>query len=228
MALLAASGAELAYSGDAGDSWQFSTPPLTAQISALALSSSGQPGETLLVGTASGQVLASEDGGTSWHERVSFPGEMVIALASEGTPQAPSTYVVTARPLESGLWQLTLKLGASGGTLYTSEAVQPAAVLHLAADGRLTSALNERVVCLYGGQVQADNSPFESEPITDLAAVGDRMWAGSRAGLCRSTDGGQSWEPVSSELSVVALHAKDRDRVYAVTMGGRLWEIDET
>jgi len=235
LSLLAASGAELAYSGDAGDSWRTCAPPVTAQISALVVP--GQAGEALLVGTASGQVLASVDAGASWQARAQFEGEMVAALASAGTPQAPSTYVVTARPLESGLWQLALRRGASQGTLYDCEATQPAAHLHLAADGRLVCALDERVVCLHGGQVRGEGQPFDGEPVTALAAAGEVVWAGSRAGLCRSRDGGRTWETVSSELPVVALHAtgpgqpahgRQWSRVYAVTMGGRLWEIDES
>jgi photosystem II stability/assembly factor-like uncharacterized protein len=213
MALLAASGAELSYSGDAGASWQLCTPPVTGQISALAMSATGM----LLVGTDSGQLLASTDG-----------GEMVVAVAGAGTPQSPSIYAVTARPLESGLWQLALKRGASEGALYTCETVQPAAVLDLAADGRLTCALNERVVCLHGGQVRAEDQPFEGEQVTALAAAGGRVWAGSRAGLCLSDDGGQSWERVSSKLAVVALHAETAGRVCAVTMGGQVWMVDET
>jgi hypothetical protein len=224
-ALLVASGTELAYSGDAGASWRFCAPPVTAQISALALAGSGSGmNNGLLVGTASGQVLASADAGASWQTR-EWPGVMIVALASEGTPQAPSTYVVTALPLESGLWQLDLKLGASGSTFATCEAAQPAAQLTLTADGRLLCALYERVICLQGGQVRAESRPFESEPITGLVASGEVVWAGSRAGLCRSTDGGGTWETVSSDLSVVALHAADPERIYAVTMGGRLWEI---
>jgi photosystem II stability/assembly factor-like uncharacterized protein len=226
LALLVASGGELAFSGDAGASWRACAAPLTAQISGLALTGSGQPGE-MLVGTTSGQVLASADGGASWETRALFSGEMVIALAGAGTPQAPSTFVVTAQPLESGLWQLALKRTASGATIYASEAAQPSAVLDLAADGGLTCALHERVVCLHGGQVRAESQPFDGEPITALAAAGAQIWAGSRAGLCRSDDGGRSWETVSSALSVVALHAETPERVYAVTMGGRIWEIED-
>jgi photosystem II stability/assembly factor-like uncharacterized protein len=226
MALLAASGAELAYSGDAGASWRICAPPLTAQISALALSGTGASDALLLVGTSSGQVLASADTGKSWQERAQFAGDVVVALASVGTPQAPSTYVVTARPLESGLWQLALKRGASGGTLHTCEVAQPAAQLTLAAEGQLVCAMNQRVVCLHGGQVRAEGQPFESEPITGLVAMGDVVWAGSRAGLARSTDSGSSWERISSELSIVALHSESPGHLYAVTMGGRLWEIE--
>jgi hypothetical protein len=182
----------------------------------------------LLAGTASGQVLASVDGGVHWQERAQMGRAMVVALASAGTPQAPSIYVVTAQPLESGLWQLSLKRGASGGTLYTCEVAQPVAQISLEANGQLGCAMNERVVCLHGGQVQAEGQPFECEPITGLVTVGDHVWAGSRAGLSRSMDGGATWERVSSELSVVALHAESPERVYAVTMGGRLWEIYET
>jgi photosystem II stability/assembly factor-like uncharacterized protein len=220
----------LAVSGDAGATWRACAPPLSAQISALAISGAG---DELLVGTASGQVLASEDGGASWRTLAEFPGTLAIAVASAGTLQDPSTYVVTAQPLESGLWQLALRRSASAGTLYTCEAAQPAAQLALAGDGRLACALHERVVCLHGGQLLGESAPLEGEPIASLAAVGDptpnsgwSVWAGARAGLCRSVDGGRTWETVSSDLSVVALHAKTPGRVYAVTMGGRLWEIE--
>jgi photosystem II stability/assembly factor-like uncharacterized protein len=222
MALLAASGTELSYSGDAGASWQLCAPPVTGQISALAMSAAG----LLLVGTDSGQVLASTDGGQNWEPRALFEGEMVVAVAGAGTPQSPSVYVVTARPHESGLWQLALKRGASEGALYTCETVQPTAVLNLAEDGRLACALSERVICLQGGQVRAEGQPFEDQPITALAMAKGRIWAGSRAGLCLSDDGGQSWERVSSKLAVVALHAKTAGRAYAITMGGQVWEIE--
>lgn len=225
LALLVASGAELAYSGDGGDSWRVLAPPVTAQISALALSEAARPGEMQLVGTASGQVLASLDGGASWQERACFAGEWVVAVASAGAPQAPSMYVVTARPSESGRWQLALRRSASEGTILACEVGQPTASLHLEADGRLICTMGERVVCLQGGQMWAEGRPFEGEPVTALAAANDRLWAGSRAGLALSCDGGHSWERVSSKLAVVALHAETPGRVYAVTMGGRLWDV---
>jgi photosystem II stability/assembly factor-like uncharacterized protein len=222
MALLAASGAELSYSGDAGASWQLCTPPVTGPISALAMSATG----LALVGTNSGQVLASKDGGQNWETRALFEGERVAAVVGAGTPQSPSVYVVTTRPLESGLWQLALKRAASEGALYTCEVDQPTAMLDLATDGRLTCALSEHVVCLQGGQVRAQGRPFEDAQVTALAAAGGRIWAGSRAGLCLSDDGGQSWERASSKLAVVALHAETAGRAYAVTMGGQVWEIE--
>lgn len=54
----------------------------------------------------------------------------------------------------------------------------------------------------------------------------DEVWAGTQAGLLRSTDGGGAWESALEQGPVSAVHfdPSDADRMLAYTMGGGLME----
>jgi photosystem II stability/assembly factor-like uncharacterized protein len=221
MALLAAAEAELAYSEDAGTSWSMLTGIVQEPISALAFSSSFKKDRTMLVGTAGGQVLVSRDAGASWQERVAFEGEMVVALALLGEV----LYVVTARQTETGTWQLALQSSTAWQVLFTCEANQPAALFDLSAAPYVYCAMEQHVVCVSSAGQVVESELEGVEQISSLAAAADTVLAGSRKGLYASQDGAQSWECVSSDIPIVALHSASPDKAYAVSMGGGLWEI---
>jgi photosystem II stability/assembly factor-like uncharacterized protein len=190
-------------------------------ISALAFSSSFDQDRTILLGTAGGQVLVSQDAGVSWQQRVVFEGESIVALAA----LSEDVYVVTARQTETGTWQLTLQSSAAWQVLFTCEASQPAAVLDLSAAPYVYCAVEQHVVCISGADRVAESELDGIEQISCLAVSDGVVLAGSRKGLYRSTDSAQSWECVASEVPVVALHAVSPDKAYAVSMGGGLWEM---
>jgi photosystem II stability/assembly factor-like uncharacterized protein len=225
MTLLTAAETELALSHDAGTSWTMLTGVVQESISALALSASFEQDRAMLVGTAGGQVLVSCDEGVSWEERALFEGETVVALAA----LAQDLYAVTAREVETGKWLLTLRRDAGTDEPWTEilarEAGQPAAVLHLSAGQSVYCATEQRVLCVSGMDLVAEGELADAEQISSLAALPDVVLAGSRTGLYRSADGARSWECVSSEIAVVALHAVSSGKVYAVSMGGQVWEV---
>ena len=183
----------------------------------------------MLVGTAGGQIMLSQDGGTSWELRAAFEGESVIALAAREN----EVYAMTARASEDGAWQLTLRRGdlfACGDgpwrAILSRTASQPAAVLNLSTASRLYCAMGERILCVAAGDVIEESELDDAEQISSLAVASDLVLAGSRTGLYCSTNGAHSWECVSSEIRVVALYAVSSKHAYAVSMGGGLWQID--
>ena len=220
MMLLAAAETDLAYSPDAGASWSALADGFQEPISALAFSSSAD--QAMLVGTAGGHVLASLDAGASWQQRVAFEGETVVALAARDD----DLYVVTARPTETGSWRLTLQSSATWQAIFSCEASQPAALLNLsAAAPYVYCAMEQHVLCVSGDELVAESELEGVEQISSLAAVAGAVLAGSRKGLYRSIDDARSWECISSEIPIVALHADSADKAYAVSMGGGVWEI---
>jgi photosystem II stability/assembly factor-like uncharacterized protein len=228
MTLLAAAEAELALSRDSGASWTVLTGIFDQPLSALAISSASESDETLMVGTAGGQVLLSSDGGHSWEPRGLFEGESVIAIAASNQ----YLYAVTAQQTDAGTWRLTLRqngwVEGSWRELFSREAGQPAAVL-TASDGQdVYCAMEQRVMCVSGTELRTESELQDSEQISSLAILPEGILAGSRTGLYHSVDGGQAWEHVSSDISVVALHAVSSGQVYAVSMGGGLWKVATT
>ncbi len=229
MAVLAASETHLAYSQDAGSTWRMLSGVARESIGAVTFSQTFAQDGAMFVGTAGGRVLVSQDGGTSWVPRAAFERESVVALAAREN----EVYAVTARPSGEGVWQLTLRRGDlfSRGdgpwrALLSREANQPAVVLSLSTGLRLFCAMGQRVLCVSAGDVIAESELDDAEQLSSLAVVSDLVLAGSRTGLYCSTDGAHSWECVSSEIRVVALHAVSPTQAYAVSMGGGLWQID--
>jgi photosystem II stability/assembly factor-like uncharacterized protein len=229
MTVLAASETNLAVSQDAGGTWRMLPDVAQESIGALAFSQTFAQDGTMLVGTAGGLVWVSQNDGTSWEPRAVFEGESVVSLAAREN----EVYVVTARSSEEGVWQLTLRRGDlfSRGdgpwrAILSREADQPAAVLSLSAALRLYCAMGERILCVSAGEVIAESELDGVEQLSSLAVASDLVLAGSRTGLYCSTDGAHTWECVSSEIRVVALHAGSPEHAYAVSMGGGLWQID--
>jgi photosystem II stability/assembly factor-like uncharacterized protein len=229
MTVLAASEADMAYSQDAGGTWQMLSGVVQEPVSAVTFSQTFAQDAAMLVGTADGRVLVSRDDGTSWEPLAAFEGESVVALAAREN----EVYAVTARQMGEGVWQLALRRGDlfAGGdgpwrALLSSEASQPAAVLSLPSASRVFCAIGQRVLCVSAGDVIADSELDDAEQLSSLAVASDLVLAGSRTGLYCSTDGARSWECVSSEIRIVALHAVSPSQAYAVSMGGGLLQID--
>jgi photosystem II stability/assembly factor-like uncharacterized protein len=224
MSLLAAAETELAYSRDSGVSWSMLSGISQDAISSMAISSSGQE-QAILVGTAGGQVLVSGDEGRSWKQQALLEGETIVALGTSDD----AIYAVTARETETGMWRLTLcrasRTGGAWQEVFAREASQPAAVLNVSADSRLYCAMEQYVACVSGVNLVAEGEIEDSEQISSVAVLSDAVLAGSRTGLYRSIDDGGSWERISSELAVVGLRAAPSGRVYAVSMGGGVWEM---
>jgi photosystem II stability/assembly factor-like uncharacterized protein len=227
MTLLAAVEATLLRSGDGGDSWEAVVSAGEDPISVLATSRTYAQDATMLAGTAGGQVLVSNDGGASWRQSAHFVDKMLVAVASRAQADGRTmNCAVVASQTPRGAWQLTLRAGEQWTEVLSREADELVAVLYPSADGQLFCALGRRVLCLQDGQVVGESELEGTAPVSCLAQMRDAVLAGTRAGLYRSTDDAQSWELVSGDIPVVALHAAPSGQVYAVSMGGRLWKVD--
>jgi photosystem II stability/assembly factor-like uncharacterized protein len=224
MTLLASADADLAWSEDGGLTWQIAQNVAESPIMAVAFSQTFEQDKMMLAGTAGGQVLVSCDGGESWIEQAVLDGQMVVALAArEGGDQQPVLYAVGAVQQESGLWKLALYGGSPLQEILSRETSQPAAVLGLESD-RLFCALEQRMLCISGEQV-SESEFEESASISSLAVSSELALAGTRSGVFGSVDG-ESWNRVSDETAVVAVHVASSSRAYAVSMGGHVWEFD--
>jgi photosystem II stability/assembly factor-like uncharacterized protein len=227
MSLFAAIPGALIRSRDGGDTW---TPMVDTEspITALSVSRAFAHDGSVMIGTGDGQVLVSQDQGTSWRQGCSFSEEAVIALVSTGQGEGQGAdYAVTARPTAAAVWQLTLRECGSGKTLFIHRAQQPTSVLQYTPDSDLLfCALGSHLLCLQRGTLIAESELADNTPVSCLAVDGERLFAGTRIGLCVSTDRGQSWYPVASEGAIVALHTAAPGQVYAVEMGGRLRKVN--
>jgi photosystem II stability/assembly factor-like uncharacterized protein len=224
MALLVAGEADVACSLDSGESWANVVDLGEDLATALALSDTFARDRTMLVGTAVGQLLASADGGGSWERQAYFEGESVIALVARDGGQAAAA--VTAQQTERSTWQLTLRRGPSWEAILSREAAESVSVLALAEGERLFCAMGQRMLCLEGDTLAAEEELEEEAPVSCLVVSPAVALAGTRSGLYRSAGGDGPWERISDRLPVVALHLASPARAYAVSMGGEVWEIE--
>jgi len=225
MVVLAATETGLIRSRDSGTSWENvldtgGVPPVT-----LALSETYDQDGIALTGTSDGQVLLSRDGGASWEQAALLPDEMVVALTARTGDAGTMMYAVTARQSDTGAWQLALRDGTSWQVVLARESNEAAAMLCLLDGGDLLCALGPRAMYLGDGGLIGESVLEGEAAISGLAVDGSALLAGTRLGIYCSTDQAQSWERITSDLSAVALHAVER-KVYAVSMGGRLWQLD--
>lgn len=141
--LLAGTSAGLQRSTDGGRTWQVA---LEANAVSIVFSSEfGKDGQ-VWVGTDSGGVLASLDGGISWTERrPPFPGVPTVALAAWPGPLGAETLI--AATFEAGRRQVRIWRSADGGQSWTQwleeAADRPSIHLSLA-----SSASGGAVVCI--------------------------------------------------------------------------------
>lgn len=224
LTLLIAGEADVACSLDGGESWTPVADLGDDSATALALSDTFARDRTMLVGTAAGQLLVSGDGGGSWERQASFEGESAIALAARDGGQVAA--VVTARQMERGTWQLTLRRGPSWEAVLSRESTESVSVLALAEGERLLCAMGQRLLRLEGDMLIAEQELAEEAPVSCLAVTPAVALAGTRLGLYREVEAGGSWERINDRLPAVALHLASPAQAYAVSMGGEVWEIE--
>ena len=225
MVLLAATEGGLMRSRDSGTSWEGvldtgGIPPVS-----LALSETYDQDNIALAGTSDGQVLLSRDGGASWEQAALLPDEMVVALTARTGDTGTMMYAVTARQSDTGAWQLALRNGTSWQVMLARESNEAAAMLCPLDGGGLLCALGARAMYLRGEELIGESVLEGEAAISSLAVDGNDFLVGTRLGIYRSMDQAQSWERLTSDLSAVALRTVER-KVYAVSMGGRLWQLD--
>jgi hypothetical protein len=135
-------------------------------------------------------------------------------------------YAVTARQSDTGSWQLALRDGTSWDVVLARKSTEAAATLCPLDGGGLLCAMGSRAMYLRDGEPVGESVLEGDAAISSFTTVEDVLLAGTRQGIHRSTDQAKSWEWLTSDLSAVALRAVERGRVYAVSMGGRLWQLD--
>lgn len=227
MALLAAAESVVLCSRDSGDTWAAAVNTGQDPLSALAISANYDRDRCMVAGTTGGQVLLSIDGGTSWRHMQAL-GEMVVALAARTVSGRREVYAVTARAAEDGSSLLTLHKGGDWQALQSRAASEPVAVLRLVGENDLLCSLGKHILYLEADAWVAENELDGPASVSCLEVSGEAFLAGTRWGLSCSTDRAQSWAWLTSELSVVALHAMpdDPQQVVVVSMGGRMWQVD--
>jgi hypothetical protein len=226
MTLLAATDAGLMRSLDGGTNWEDVLVMDGVPTSALALSKTYDQDRVALAGTPSGQVLISGDGGTSWAQGALLSDEMVVALAACTWDVGTMMYVVTARQGDSGAWQLALRDGVSWEVVLTRESAEAAATLCPVDGGGLLCALGPCAMYFDGGKLIGESVLEGDAAISSLAVDGSVFLAGTRLGIYRSMNQAKSWERLTSDVSAVALCIIEREKAVAVSMGGRVWQLD--
>jgi len=225
MTVIAAQETSLLLSQDSGEQW-IDVFDAGEPISAIALSETYEQDSIMLLGTSGGQVLVSNDGGGSWETAASFVGETVLALAAHTREDQRFTYAVTALQSEAGTWELSLRGGVDWQPMAARQSDEPVAILAFMGSDQLFCALGRHTLHVQGDRLRSEGELEVSGPVSCLAPLERGILAGTRPGLCRSMDNGNSWQVLTTEISAVALHAATANRVYAVTMGGLLWQID--
>jgi hypothetical protein len=221
MTLLAAAEARLLCSHDGGETWAGVLDLGEDLISAVALSGADAQAPTIAVGTSGGRVLLSRDGGSSWEQAPPL-SESVVSLAVSAGQENPVPCVVTARQTAQGDWQLALR----GKDVWTGQADEPVSQLHVFDGNKVLCALGSQVLYVEDGQLVSSTELPGEAPVSSLAVVADAMFAGTRLGLYRSVDGAQTWHCLTSDISVLSLHAASPEQLYAVSMGGQVWRVD--
>jgi hypothetical protein len=223
--VLAAAGSTMLRSPDGGASWAASLNTGQDPLTALAVSDSYAQDRIAVAGTNGGQIWASRDEGASWH-RVGSLGGTVVSLAAHTGANGLAVYVVTAQATEEGAWQLNLYVGGTGKPLLTRSSGEPVAALRLLEGGDLLCAMGQQVLYLEENEPVAENELEGSAAVSCLGVAGDVLLAASRQGVYRSADRGRSWDWLTSDISAVAMRVTSPERVYVVSMGGRLWQVD--
>ena len=189
----------------ADDTWtQLAAVPETRGEPVLALAVDPSDGRVLLAGTGAGEVYRSADGGRSWRLAHSGLGRGVAAIAFSPFKQG----LVFAGTRGSGVWRSS----DGGGSWQPQPGTESRTVRAFGFTKTLTVAGGDQgiLVSRDGGSwapsglnqvtVSALATPAVNEP-QRLVAGGDASRGGEPLPLFTSPDGGQSWSPVSGDLS---------------------------
>ncbi len=229
--VLAVAGGDLLLSENGGRTWEAvgGQGETAGQSPVTSLFCAGEP-EKLYAGTQAGDLLASQDAGVTWNRLPMLPlrGDVLALFAGRTVPelffllqqQDGDNALFKGNP-QNGQWQ---PLPAKGVT----------AIAQDAASGMLYAGTN------VGVRVSDDAGtswlPLVGSPHDGLAilaipgATGKpaSLVAGTASGLQVSPDGGETWQgvklPQAGAVSALAHDPERRDRLYAATHTGYLFE----
>ena len=208
----------VARSGDGGESWQAVNSGFpVSRVSALVLAP-GSPA-TLLAGTLGGGLQKSSDGGATWSASASgFSGELSISSIAVDPTSASTLYAGTAHPYDGSHSERIFKSTNGGGTwTQTSLDASGFSVDFIAVNPARAAQVIAGSHGVVGYFQSLDSGKTWSTVASDSAcgglnafvfdAGGATFYIAGTAGVCRSSDGGKTWQvsSVGGFLSVEAL-----------------------
>ncbi len=189
------------------------------------------------------RLVQSRDGGASW-QTLAWPGTAVRSLVV--TPTEPAMLLVAGeeelwqRGLDGGEWSsmalpddlqgnAPLLLAVAAGDAHDLFASNGVGLWHLSLDAAQTGRLTE-----LGGWVRAADLPPLAE-ISALATARDRsglVYAGGRALVYRTVDGGATWQVASAPgaeglIQRLAVDPLVGETAYAIDAAGHLLRTDD-
>ncbi|MHB1294923.1 MAG: VPS10 domain-containing protein [Anaerolineae bacterium] len=244
--LVASQEGGLLRSQDRGKSWTVVSE--VTGVQALAVTSDQA---LALAGTTTGKLLASKDCGCSW-ESVASPceGQEILSIVASPTfAQDHTLFMGTAIPMMGAkearvaLWRST-NAGADWRQVTTQ--VTLARWIDIALPVNVTENVAEQAVLATGpfclrplrrakdvwisSRVQPNGANTLSIVAIGEIDEGGLLFAATGSGIYRSIDGGRTWQLVTngvgtqSFISIVARPEGEGTTLFALTLGGTLWE----
>ena len=208
----------VAESGDGGKSWQavnsgFPVSPVSALVLA-----PGSPG-TLFAGTLGSALLKSSDGGASWSASTSgLSGELYISSIAVDPTSAATLYAGTAHPYDGSHSERVFK-STNGGGAWTQTGLDAAgfSVDFIAVNPGKAAQVIAGSKGVVGYFQSLDSGKTWSTIASDAACgglnafvfdpTGANFYIAGTSGVCRSSDGGKTWQvnAVGGSLSAETL-----------------------
>lgn len=240
--VLMAGGGTTLYRCFAGEEWESRTLPM--EIAQIALSPDYLNDGTVLVVDLAGTLHRSQDDGDTW-EALSPPWTERTPVGMAFSPkysQDETVYVVTVAALSARVYQVEVWRSTDGGeswiVLAGFEDESPViSLLPLAdADDSLWLGVQSRLIRLFtdvdDGQLAVEQHHLpqdvritalavkrqETEPNTLLVATNQGVW--------QATDA--DWKPLGQGIesqSVVGILTSPQGHLWAVTLGGEIWQL---
>jgi photosystem II stability/assembly factor-like uncharacterized protein len=231
--LLKADASALYRSGDGGRRWQKIAIPLPedGKIAAVAVSFAAR-GVMYVTGPGLG-VIRTDDGGTTWVERSEgLPSRDVIAVAAH-TTQRDTVYAVVR---EHGIYR-SQDAGKSWRMMDRGPRDALAQLIHSDMAGSMQSGWLfaatangvRRIMDCFCLWQDAGGLATEVRGVTYDPRQQEHIFAATKKGLFRSTDGGENWVEIASAISKpVALAFAHSGTLYVLNADGRLFRsMDE-